>query len=101
TVIVGAKQTDEIMQQEIFGPVITVTPVKNEQDFVEMANDCEYGLAASVWTKNIKYAMKTLKELEFGTVWVNDHLPLVSEMPHGGFKLSGNGNDQSIYSLEE
>ncbi|MFZ7942564.1 gamma-aminobutyraldehyde dehydrogenase [Neobacillus sp. 19] len=101
TVIAGAKQTDEIIQEEVFGPVITVIPFKDEEEAIQMANDCKYALASSVWTKNIDCAMKTIKRLEFGAVWTNTHLSLVSEMPHGGFKMSGYGKDQSIYSLEE
>lgn len=101
TVITGVKQTDEIVQEEVFGPVITVIPFSSYEEAIEMANDCKYALAASVWTKNIDRAMKATKDLEFGTVWTNTHLTITSEMPHGGSKLSGYGKDQSIYSLEE
>lgn len=101
TLLSGAEQTDEIMQQEVFGPVLVVSKFKEEEQFVDLANDCQYALAASVWTENASRAMNLIKELKFGTVWVNDHLSLVSEMPHGGYKLSGYGNDQSVYSLEE
>lgn len=101
TVIAGALQTDEIIQQEVFGPVITVTSFKDDQEVVMMANDCQYALAASVWTKNIDRALRAIKKLKFGTVWVNEHFVLVSEMPHGGSKMSGYGKDQSVYSIEE
>lgn len=100
-VIAGALQTDEIIQQEVFGPVITVTSFKDDQEVVMMANDCQYALAASVWTKNIDRALRAIKKLKFGTVWVNEHFVLVSEMPHGGSKMSGYGKDQSVYSIEE
>ena len=76
-------------------------PFSTDEEAILMANDCKYGLSASIWTKNIDLAMKATKQLEFGAVWTNTHLPLVSEMPHGGSKLSGYGKDQSIYSLEE
>ncbi|MFD1707173.1 gamma-aminobutyraldehyde dehydrogenase [Siminovitchia sediminis] len=101
TIITGVKQSDEIVQEEVFGPVVTVIPFSDDKEAIEMANDCNYALAASVWTKNIDRAMDMTKQLEFGAVWTNTHLTIVSEMPHGGSKLSGYGNDQSIYSLEE
>jgi aminobutyraldehyde dehydrogenase len=101
SVLVGAKQSDEIVQKEVFGPVITVLPFSSDKESLAMANDVEYGLAASVFTSNIRRAMNAARTLQFGTVWVNEHLPVTSEMPHGGFKQSGQGNDMSIYALEE
>ncbi|NOU74456.1 aldehyde dehydrogenase family protein [Paenibacillus sp. LMG 31458] len=101
TVIAGAKQSDEIIQEEVFGPVITVTPFKTDEEAIQMANDCKYGLASSVWTKNLDRAMRASRELEFGEVWTNAHLMLTSEMPHGGHKMSGYGSDLSIHALEE
>ncbi len=101
SLIVGARQDSEIVQHEVFGPVVTTTPVKDETQALGYANAVEYGLAASVFTGSVSRAMRAARRLQFGTVWVNDHLPIVSEMPHGGFKQSGHGNDMSAYSLEE
>jgi aminobutyraldehyde dehydrogenase len=100
TVAIGAQQDDEIVQREVFGPVVSVTRTTDEQ-VVGWANDLEYGLAASVFTSNVARALDLARQLQFGTVWINDHLPVVAEMPHGGFKQSGNGKDMSIYSIEE
>ncbi|MBV9607266.1 MAG: gamma-aminobutyraldehyde dehydrogenase [Solirubrobacterales bacterium] len=100
TIVLGAQQRDEIVQREVFGPVISVTRASND-DIVGWANDVEYGLAASVFTSNVTRALDIARRLQFGTVWINDHLPVVAEMPHGGFKQSGNGKDMSIYSIEE
>jgi betaine-aldehyde dehydrogenase len=101
TVIVGAGHDSEVVRREIFGPVVVVLPFETEDEVVELGNDTEFGLAASVWTTSVFRALRVAKELESGTVWINDHLPIASEMPHGGVKRSGFGNDMSRYSFEE
>jgi betaine-aldehyde dehydrogenase/aminobutyraldehyde dehydrogenase len=101
TIVVGVGQDDEIVQQELFGPVVTVQRLDDVNDAVAMANDVPYGLAASVWTRDVGKALDAVRRLDFGCVWVNDHLPFLSEMPHGGFKESGYGKDLSVYALDD
>ncbi len=101
TVIADLKQSDELIQSEIFGPVITIQKFKDEAEAVALANGVEYGLASSVWTKDHGRAMRMAKAFDFGCVWINTHIPLVAEMPHGGYKRSGYGKDLSGYGFED
>ena len=101
TVVSGLKQDDEIIQDEVFGPVITVQKFGSEEEAVDYANDVQYGLASSVWTKDHARALRCSRDLDFGCVWINTHIPLVAEMPHGGFGHSGYGKDLSMYGFED
>jgi betaine-aldehyde dehydrogenase len=101
TVVTGAAQDSEIVQQEVFGPVVCVLPFTSEDDAYALANGTRYGLAASAWTRDVFRAQRAARAISAGTVWINEHLAIGSEMPHGGVKQSGFGKDMSVYSLEE
>ena len=101
TVVANLQQTDEMVQEEIFGPVMTVQPFTDEEEALAYANGVRYGLASSVWTTNLARGLRMAKGLDFGCVWINTHIPLVAEMPHGGFKHSGYGKDLSMYGFED
>ncbi|KXZ57616.1 Gamma-aminobutyraldehyde dehydrogenase [Microbacterium laevaniformans] len=101
TIVTGVRQDDEVVQQEIFGPVLTVQPFASEEEALTLANGVPYALAASVWTREHARALRFSRDLDFGCVWINAHIPFVSDMPHGGFKHSGYGKDLSIYGFED
>ncbi|OKI61343.1 gamma-aminobutyraldehyde dehydrogenase [Streptomyces sp. MJM1172] len=101
TLIAGAAQDSEVVQSEIFGPVLVVLPFDTDDEGIALANDTPYGLAASAWSRDLYRAHRATREIQAGCVWVNDHIPIISEMPHGGYKASGFGKDMSAYSFEE
>ena len=98
---VDAGQQSEIVQDEIFGPVLVVLPFDTDDEGIALANDTPFGLAASAWSRDVVRSMRASREIQAGCVWINDHIPIISEMPHGGYKASGFGKDMSQYSFDE
>lgn len=101
TLVADAAQDSEVVQSEIFGPVLVVLPFDTDDEGIRLANDTPYGLAASAWSRDVYRANRATREIKAGCVWINDHIPIISEMPHGGYKASGFGKDMSAYSFEE
>jgi acyl-CoA reductase-like NAD-dependent aldehyde dehydrogenase len=101
TIVTGVNQTDAIVQEEVFGPVLTVQPFSDNAQAIALANDVDFGLASSVWTHDHSRVLEVTRALDFGCVWVNTHIPLAAEFPHGGFKRSGYGKDLSLYAVED
>ena len=101
TLVVDAHQRSEIVQDEVFGPVLVVLPFDSDDQGLELANDTPFGLAASAWTRDVYRSLRASREIRAGCVWINDHIPIISEMPHGGYKASGFGKDMSAYSFED
>jgi acyl-CoA reductase-like NAD-dependent aldehyde dehydrogenase len=101
TLVTDVGQRDELVQEEVFGPVVTVQSFPHDDEGIAMANDVRYGLSSSVWTRDVGRALRAVRRMDYGAVWINDHIPFLSEMPHGGFKESGYGKDLSMYSLED
>ena len=101
TIVTGLRQDDELVQQEVFGPILAVQAFDDDAEALELANDVPYALAASVWTREHGRALRFSRDLDFGCVWINAHIPFVSDMPHGGFKHSGYGKDLSVYGFED
>ena len=101
TLVVDVAQDSQIVQEELFGPVLVVLPFDTDDEGIALANDTPFGLAASAWSRDVVRSMRASREIQAGCVWINDHIPIISEMPHGGYKASGFGKDMSQYSFDE